>query len=174
MTHIVLYIATTKDGFIADVNGGIDWLPQTLEETHGQDYGYGAFYQTVDALVMGRKTYEQILSFGDWPYPGKPTYVFTHTPLQTENPEITFLSDDIPQFIASLENEHVKKLWVVGGAGLIESFYANGRIDEAIITVFPKEIGSGILLPSIEHAVLENSINFGGNVVQNQYLIQDR
>ena len=68
---IVLYIATSQDGYIADENGSVDWLPQTLSETAGQDYGYQEFYDSVDAITIGRKTYEYILGFGDWPYPGK-------------------------------------------------------------------------------------------------------
>ncbi|MBA3957127.1 MAG: hypothetical protein H0X51_01855 [Parachlamydiaceae bacterium] len=71
MTRIVLYIATSKDGYIADEKGSVDWLPQSLSETGGQDYGYHEFYNSVDVIAIGRKTYEQILGFGDWPY-GQP------------------------------------------------------------------------------------------------------
>lgn len=76
MTKIVLYIATSKDGYIADEKGSVDWLPQTAEETGGEDYGYHEFYDSVDRLAIGRKTYEQILGFGNWPYPGKLSYIF--------------------------------------------------------------------------------------------------
>ncbi len=144
MTKIILYIATSKDGYIADENGSVDWLPQTLEETKGQDYGYHEFYNTVDALAIGRKTYDQILGFGDWPYPGKLSYIFTHKPMQSLNKDIEFVLDDIPTFIRELEDRNLKKLWMVGGADLIEAFYTKGRIDEFIITVFPCVLGKGI------------------------------
>ncbi|MBS0634240.1 MAG: dihydrofolate reductase, partial [Verrucomicrobia bacterium] len=61
---VVLYIATSQDGFIADANGNLDWLPQTVEQTAGQDYGYKEFYDSVETLAIGRATYEQILGFG--------------------------------------------------------------------------------------------------------------
>lgn len=61
MTKNVLYIAKSKDGYIADENGSVDWLPQTTEETGGQDYGYHEFYDSVDALAIGKKTYEMSL-----------------------------------------------------------------------------------------------------------------
>lgn len=67
MTKVVLYVATSQDHFIADSSGGVSWLPQTEEETGGEDFGYRAFYDSIDALAIGRKTYEQILTFGDWP-----------------------------------------------------------------------------------------------------------
>ncbi|MGB3312692.1 MAG: hypothetical protein WBG32_02970 [Nodosilinea sp.] len=76
---IVLYIATSLDGFIATPEGGIDWLAAI--EIPEEDYGYEAFYSSIDAIVMGRRTYDQVLSFGDWPYPGKPSYIMTHQPL---------------------------------------------------------------------------------------------
>jgi dihydrofolate reductase len=62
---IILFIATSLDGMIARSDGGIDWL------FSDQDYGYAAFYESVDVLIMGRKTFEQALSFGEYPYPGK-------------------------------------------------------------------------------------------------------
>lgn len=71
MTKIVLYIATTIGGYIARKDGSIDWL--TAFETDETDHRYGEFYQGIDGLAMGRKTYEQVLTFGEWPHPGKPS-----------------------------------------------------------------------------------------------------
>lgn len=175
MTEIILYIATSKDGYIADENGSVDWLPQSLEETGGQDYGYHEFYDSVDAIAIGRKTYEQILGFGDWPYAGKLSYVFTRKPMESSNREIEFVSDDIQGFIRRLEEQNVKKLWLVGGSELIDAFYIQGRIDGFIVTVFPNVLKKGILLKTLENALEKDeliklpTIDFGAGVLQNHY-----
>jgi len=176
MTEIVMYIATSKDGYIADENGSVDWLPQSLSETGGKDYGYHEFYDSVDALAIGRKTYEQILGFGDWPYPGKLSYVFTRKPMESSNKEIEFVSDDIQGFIQELENRNIKKLWLVGGSELIDAFYIQGRIDEFIVTVFPNVLKNGIPLKTLRDALQRDeltkvhSIDFGDEVLQYYYI----
>lgn len=176
MTVIVLYIATSKDGFIADENGSVDWLPQTLEQTGGQDYGYQEFYDSVDALAMGRKTYEQILGFGDWPYPGKTSYIFTRQHMESSNKDVVFVSDDIPTFIRGMEDRKIKKLWIVGGSQLIDAFYTQGRIDEFIVTVFPAILKKGIPLQTLNDALSKHelihgrSIDYGSGVFQNYYM----
>lgn len=178
MTKIVLYIATSNDGFIADEHGGVSWLPQTVEETGGQDYGYGEFYDSVDAIAIGRKTYEQILGFGAWPYPGKHSYIFSRTPMESSNTEVEFVHDDIPGFIRALESRDVKKLWIVGGSELIEAFYAQGRIDEFIVTVFPAILKNGIPLNTVSDALNKDeliklhSIEFVGGVFQDHYIMK--
>lgn len=72
--EISLYIACSVDGFIAGKNGELDWL--SIVEDGKNDYGYKEYYDSVDALIMGRLTYEQVLGFGKWPYKGKKTYIF--------------------------------------------------------------------------------------------------
>ena len=76
-----VYIATSLDGFIARQGGEIDWLGENNEEG-GEDYGYAKFMDTVDVLVMGRHTYEQVLTFGDWPYGTKPVVVLSSRSLR--------------------------------------------------------------------------------------------
>ena len=179
MTKVVLYIATSKDGYIADVNGSVDWLPQTLEETGGQDYGYQEFYDSVDAIAIGRKTYDQILGFGDWPYPGKHSYIFTRNAVDSSNKDIEFFSGDIKSFIHDLDNRDVKKLWLVGGAELIDAFYQQGRIDEFIVTVFPTVLKSGIPLKTLTDAqkrgevIKLHSTNYALGVLQDRYVNKD-
>jgi hypothetical protein len=80
MPKIKLYIATSLDGFIAEPDGGVDWL------FTDDDYGYTAFFGSVEALVMGRHTYEQVLGFGEWPYEDRPTYVLTRSAPGGEHP----------------------------------------------------------------------------------------
>ena len=64
MPRLIYYVASSLDGYIADENGGVDWLPDPVE---GEDFGYGEFYDGIDALLMGRRTYDQVRGFGDWP-----------------------------------------------------------------------------------------------------------
>ena len=73
--EIVYYVAASLDGFIATADGGIDWL-RPFENT-GEDYGYGEFYASIEAVLMGRKTYEKSLEFPEWPYSGKPYWVLS-------------------------------------------------------------------------------------------------
>lgn len=175
-SKIVVYIATSKDGYIADDKGSVDWLPQTTEETGGQDFGYQEFYQSVDALAIGRKTYEQIVGFGAWPYPGKLAYIFTRQLTESKNEAIEFVSDDIPGFGRLLKERNTKKLWVVGGSELIEAFYRQGILDEFIVTIFPVLLGKGIPLKTLSKALQKgefskaHSIDFGSGVCQDHYI----
>lgn len=130
MTKVVLYVATSQDHFIADSSGGVSWLPQTEEETGGEDFGYRAFYDSIDALAIGRKTYEQILTFGDWPYPGKDSYIFTSHPLTSLYPDVVIVRDSISGFFTGLEKKNLGTLWLVGGNELTEAFYSLDKIDE--------------------------------------------
>ena len=79
MTQVVYYVAASQDGYIAGPHGELDWLPGPSDS---EDYGYTEFFAGVDALVMGRKTYQVSMSFGqgvqDWPYENKPGWVLTH------------------------------------------------------------------------------------------------
>ena len=100
MPQTTLYIAASVDGYIADANGGVTWLPSG--DSNGNDYGYAAFYASVDALLMGRRTYDQVLTFGEWPYPGKPAYVFTRHPPAAAPPGVEFVSADPAGFLSGL------------------------------------------------------------------------
>ncbi|MHB8102526.1 MAG: dihydrofolate reductase family protein [Methanosarcina sp.] len=92
MPRIKLYIATSLDGFIARENGSIDWLTK-YENNPETDYGYSEFYASIGKVLMGRKTYEQALEFGEWPYREKKSYVFTRQkePTRREN-NVEFVS----------------------------------------------------------------------------------
>lgn len=177
MTDIVLYIATSLDGFIATPEGGIDWLSQI--ETPEEDYGYGAFYADVDALVMGRRTYDQVRSFGGWPYPGKPSYVMTHQPLTPELPsdlpDISATAQSPIELAATLRQQGYRRVWLVGGAALVAAFRAEGLISEYILTVIPILLGDGIPLfiaPGPAASVkLRTAETFASGVVQLTYRV---
>jgi dihydrofolate reductase len=79
MSHLILYIACSLDGYIARPNGSVDWL-DSFNQAGGEDYGYGDLLGRCGAIIMGANTYRQVLSFGPWPYAGIPCYVLTHRP----------------------------------------------------------------------------------------------
>ncbi len=165
MIPILLYIATSIDGYIATKDGGVDWL--SAIDGSDSDYGYYAFYDSIDALIMGSKTYQQILDFGEWPYPGKPSYVFTRQALESDRDDVIFVSEDPLDVMRSLEAQGIKKVWMVGGAEIIASFIKLGLIDEYIISIVPIVLGDGIPLfkaplPEMNFEVVESTLYSSG------------
>lgn len=143
MTDVVLYVATSLDGYIARSNGSVDWLP--ADET-GEDFGYADFYESVDVLAMGRTTYEQVLSFGEWAYPGKPSYIFTRQSLTSDRPDVFFTSIPPDQFVPEMTSQGFQRIWLVGGAALVATFIKLGLIDQYILSIMPIILGNGIPL----------------------------
>ncbi|MEH1939460.1 MAG: dihydrofolate reductase family protein [Nostoc sp.] len=144
MTKVTLYIAASLDGYIARSDGGIDWL--SILDTEGEDYGYAAFYDSIDAIVLGSKTYEVGLGFDEWPYPEKKSFVFTHRNLQSDREDIVFVCDTVKQALANIEAQGFENIWLVGGGALINSFLQHSLIDEYIISIIPTILGGGIQL----------------------------
>ena len=127
MPKIILYIAISLDGFIAKEDGNIDWL-----SSFDEDYGYDEFLSTLDTIIMGRKTYEQVLSFGEWPYSGLNTFVYTHQDSKENDNNIEFISGSIPQTLAEIKKQSEKNIWLVGGGNLITEFVKHQLIDEYV------------------------------------------
>lgn len=143
-----MFCATSLDGFIARPDGGIDWLPQDAEFA-GDDHGYSEFMAGVDALVMGRKTFELVLTFGSWPY-RKPVFVVTHRPLPklpaTYEDAVVEAVGGTPKAIAtSLAARGFASLYVDGGS-VVSQFLAAGLIDSMTLTRIPVLLGEGIPL----------------------------
>ncbi len=147
MIKIQLYIATTIDGFIARENGELDWL-NNFSNPNSIDYGYGEFIEKIDTIVMGRKTYEEILSFGiDWPYNNQKTYIITSNQKYKTTTNKTHIINELNnKVIETLKGKSNSKIWIVGGGVLISSFIKLKAIDEMIITIIPVIIGKGIRL----------------------------
>ncbi len=147
MPKIKLYIATTLDGYIARQNGSLDWLDE-LEVPEGVDFGYSAFYETIDCILMGRSTYEEVLGFDvDWPYDGCKTIIYSsHTDFKTPTPDTSLATDVTPEEIERLKSVSEKNIWLVGGGKLIREFLEHDAVDEMIITIIPRMIGNGIRL----------------------------
>jgi len=137
----------SQDGFIADKNGSVAWLEKYGDGSGQNDCGYKNFYSSIDALVFGKNTYNQLLTFGPWVYPDKKSYVFAGKDTLAINDMIEIVDTDIPTFMKKINKSGIKRLWLMGGAQLIESFYKRGLIDEYIITILPDKLEQGIALP---------------------------
>lgn len=164
-----IFIATSVDGYIARSNGGVDFLDCVQAE--GEDYGYAEFFASVDALVMGRNTYETVLGFGTWPYAGKRVFVATHRPASSRHGEQFFEGAPGP-LLRRLQQEGVRRIYVDGGV-LIGQFLAEGLIDELTISIVPVVLGGGIRLFSGgegEHRFeLVQARSYGSGLVQLRY-----
>jgi dihydrofolate reductase len=111
------------------------------------DYGYSEFYASIGTVLMGRKTYEQVLGFGEWPYEGKKAYIFTRQkePLRHEK-NVQFVSGDIMEFVRQLKENTDQDIWLVGGSQLIKVFLKETLVQDLIVFIVPIILGSGIPL----------------------------
>jgi dihydrofolate reductase len=144
---IILYIAMSVDGYIAKNDGSVDWLKGVDQNNQG-DTGYEGFYQSIDTVIMGRKTYQQIireLSPNQWPYEGKNCIVVTTKNLK-KSKDVIFLQNDIASEMKDLIKKDGKDIWLVGGGELIKYFMKEDLIDQWIITIIPTLLGNGISL----------------------------
>lgn len=147
MRKISLFIAMSLDGYIADKNGGVDWLAGQGEAEENIDV-YSEFIKEVDTVLMGRKTYQQIiteLSPESWPYGDLTTYVVTHSK-QKSSEKIRFTDENPVALADRLRKEPGKGIWVCGGAEMVRQLAKEDRIDCYYITVIPIILGSGIAL----------------------------
>lgn len=142
--RVSLYIASSLDGFIARPDGAFDWLD--FIDRPGEDYGYHAFYATVDVLVMGRGTYDVCASFASWPYPDRPSVVFTHRTDLPPRDGVEFVSGDVAPVLEQLGARGYKRAWLVGGGALARQCQEEGVLDEYIISMLPILIGEGLPL----------------------------
>ncbi len=138
MPKVIVYIASSLDGYIARENGDIDWLPELAES------GYDAFYKSIDTVIMGKTTYDQVLTFGEYPYKDKKSFVFTSTN-QNKDENAEFVSD-VEKFVKDGFPGAGENIWLVGGAQIIASFLKQGAVNEIIISVIPVLLGKGISL----------------------------
>ncbi|MBK5720181.1 dihydrofolate reductase [Dysgonomonas sp. Marseille-P4677] len=146
MRKIKLYIASSIDGYIAGSDGSLDWLsgyPITPE----LNYGYDQFFESVDTVVMGGRTYRDILNMDViYPYESKISYIITRNQINHSNENIHFITDNIVESISDLRKGQGKDIWLVGGGELISILLSHDLIDEMIITYIPTLLGDGIPL----------------------------
>lgn len=140
MRRIKLFIATSLDGFIARADGSVDWL-----YTDG-DFGMREFFASVDAALIGRKTHDQMVGWGMPAYEGMANYVFSRSRRADDDVPVTYVTGDLEETVGALKRQPGKDLWLVGGAGLIDSFRELDLLDDVILSVHPILLGDGIRL----------------------------
>jgi dihydrofolate reductase len=173
---IVVYIATSADGFIARKDGSVDWLNRP--RTAG-DYGMNEFFKSIDTILWGRKTYDMSLAYfkkGGGAYSSKSkNYVFTHNPPAATGSIVEFVTEPVETFAPRLREQAGKDIWMMGGGGIIGSFLDAGEIDEFIINVIPTFIGEGIPLIEPRHRNVElellSSKAYSDGVVKLHYTV---
>jgi dihydrofolate reductase len=168
VVNIVYNVACSLDGFIATEDGGVEWLEPFQDGS--EDYGFGEFYSSLDALLMGSRTYEFALAHPPWMSPDKPSWVFTRRDLPLAHPSVTLTSGEPGRVVESLRASNVHNAWLMGGGELAASFRAGGLINQYMIAVVPVLLGTGIRLFADgghpEHVDLTEVNPFTNGVVQ--------
>lgn len=147
MRKIVLFIAMSLDGYIADDAGGVTWINGHGNDSENMD-AYSEFIKDVDTVFMGWNTYHQIvteLSPNEWVYNGLTTYVVTHKNYNSSE-QIRFTSENPTALLKKLKEEAGKDIWICGGASLIQQLMKEDFIDKYYISVIPTLLGNGIPL----------------------------
>ncbi|KPI49338.1 dihydrofolate reductase [Clostridioides difficile] len=160
MRKVVLYIAMSLDGYIAEENGSVGFLDEIYPDFQ-QEEDYNTFYNTIDTIIMGNSTYTQIvneLSPTQWYYKGKECYVYSNTVNgTTENVKYTNLEPQ--KLIEQLGKENNKKdIWIVGGSDIVKLFMKDNLIDDYYIYIMPIILGKGI--PLFKSGINKTNLNF--------------
>jgi len=141
---VILYIAMSLDGYIATKNENLDFL--SLVEQEGEDYGYADFIKTVDTVIVGRKTYDKVLSMGfDFPHADKESYIITRTPKPTIG-NIQFYTENLEALILKLKEKDGQNIFVDGGAEIVNLMMNDNLIDVFCVSIIPVLLGDGISL----------------------------
>ena len=172
---VSVYIATSLDGFIARKNDDLDWLPTPTEG--GEDFGYAEFMSTIDAIVMGRNTFEKVLTFGSWQY-DKKVFVLSSRKL-TIAPELSDMVEALHlsprELIRELEQRGIRHIYLDGGV-TIQRFLREGLVDEMTLTTIPVLIGEGLpLFGALEKDIpltLIEARSFSNGMVQKKYKVK--
>lgn len=164
----IVYIATSLDGLIADSAGRVDWAAPYEDA----DYGFETFYAGVDRIIMGRRTYDQTLRLGDWPYAGKPVTVLTHRPLRAPPIGISAFCGPLTKILTRASR---RTNWIIGGSQTIAAAIRDDLVDEFDIFVMPLTLGQGIPLFADELPALDlrpvGNDRFENGVVRLRYKV---
>ncbi len=165
-----VFVGTSLDGFIARTDGSLDFL----ESGGGEPHGFEEFLASVDALVMGRNTYDIVLEFGSWPYGEKPVFVLSSGNIESPpaGAIVERMSGNPVDIATDITAQGIEHVYVDGGVTILQ-FLRAGLIQRLIITRVPVLIGSGIpLFGEIEHDVALRHVatrHFASGLVQSEY-----
>lgn len=176
MRSSILYIAMSLDGFIAKPGDDIQFLMRVARE--GEDYGYGSFIKTVDTVIMGRKTYDKVLSMGvAFPHGDKECYILTRTAREGSG-NLRFYTDDMKILVNQLKQKPGKNIFIDGGAEITNALLKEGLIDELYISIIPVILGNGVRLFGEGNPetglMLQGSRHFETGLVQLHYITEKK
>ena len=144
MRKVKLFIASSLDCYIAREDGGIDWLFTDA------DYGYTKFYDSIDTIIVGKKSYDQSLTLDEYPYKGKKVYVFTRKKVRKKNnnneQDVEYIDTNIQDFVTTLTQSIGKDIWLLGGGEIVSILLNADLVDEIILSIHPIILGTGIPL----------------------------
>ena len=164
--NLVLYIAASLDGYIATEDDSLEWLFNVEGEG---DNGYSEFYESVDTVLMGKKTYDWIKRHetGEFLYINKECYVFTRSSIE-DTEEVKFINDDIVSVTNKLKDQEGRNIWIVGGGDLLHYFIKEKLVDELFLTIAPTIIGEGI--PLFKEGDYQLDLSLKGTRTFNQFV----
>lgn len=169
--QVIIYIAMSVDGFIAGENDDLSWL--SVVEAPPEDYGYSDFIKTVDTVIMGRKTYDKVLTLSnDFWHKGRKCYVVSRQK-SGSNENVEYYNGALSELINNLRQQEGLNIFCDGGAEVIFELMQHNLIDQFIISIIPTFVGSGVLLfkegRQSQHLKLTRSITFPSGLVQLWY-----
>lgn len=158
-SKVIVYIAASLDGFIAKKDGDVSWLASV--DPAQEDYGYAQFMETVDTIIMGRKTYEKILTLVDeFPHKDKRCYVLSRKVQHPKDDNVMFYQGEVAKLIAEIKSSTKKNIYIDGGAEVIHALRQESLIDEYILFIAPILLGTGISL--FKEIQAEESLTLSG------------
>ncbi|MBP9688635.1 MAG: dihydrofolate reductase [Bacteroidia bacterium] len=168
---LIVCIATSIDGYIASKNDDLSFL--SMVDTIGEDYGYREFINTVDTVIIGKRTYDKVLSMvTEFPHANQETFVITRTPKPAIG-NVSFYNDNLIELVATLKAKTGKNIFCDGGAQIIHQLLQHKLIDEFIISIIPTLLGDGIRLFSEgfnqQNLLLVSSKSYESGLVQLRY-----
>jgi len=154
MRKVIYYAAVSLDGYIARPDGSVDWLYDA------EDYDTESFFDSIDTIIQGRKTYEQALTFGEWPFGNKESFIFSKTKAGEVSQHGLFVDQDIPVFINQMRSVPGKDIWLIGGGELAGAFLDACCIDTLWLFVHPVLLGEGIPLFQLPHNETQLTLDY--------------
>lgn len=170
---VILFIAMSTDGYIATETGDISFLDRVSDEN--EDYGYERFISSVDTVIVGRKTYDKVLSMGvPFPHQEKDCYVITRSARQPIN-RIFFYNGDLVKLVNTLRSNPGENIFCDGGAEIANLLMKHKLIDEFIISIIPVLLGGGVRLfgegIAVSELALVSSAEYPSGLVQLHYSV---
>ena len=172
-TKVILYIAISEDGFIAGAGDNLDFL-NTVQQVEGEDYGYAQFLNSIDVVLVGRKTYEKVISMG-YPYhDDKKVFVITKSQKTSNKENFHCYTRNLVELIHEIKTATQKNIYCDGGAELATYLIKRNLIDQIILSVIPLKLKRGTLLfkqgeiPQSFKWV--NSVEFKSSLIQKTFL----